>query len=147
MEEDLGLTLEHLYAKGTLVTPLVDFDSESGLLLLRGVSMPEDMGRFYTPLLNWMRRYIETPAATTIFRIEFSYFNTATSKVLLELFALCERLHESKHEVRIEWCYIPDDFDMIEAGDNYQMLLRVPFQLVELTAGHAAPPHTDLNKL
>ena len=52
---ETALALEHLQLAGTLVTPSVDFDSASGLLTLSGVSMPEDMGRFYSPLLTWMR--------------------------------------------------------------------------------------------
>lgn len=131
------LTLEHLQLAGTLVTPSVDFDGVSGLLTLKGVSMPEDMGRFYSPLLVWMRKYAENPATETVFRIEFSYFNTATSKVLLELFAICENIYENSHSVRIEWCYLADDFDMREAGENYEMLLRAPFQLVAINATNA----------
>lgn len=130
-----SLALEHLTIEPSLVTPEVDFDGEKGLLLLRGVSMPEDMGRFYAPLLNWIRKYTESPASKTVLRIEFSYFNTATSKVLLELFALLEHAaEEDGHEISIEWCFNPDDFDMIEAGENYQMLLRLPFHLVETQA-------------
>ena len=134
---ETALALEHLQLAGTLVTPSVDFDSASGLLTLSGVSMPEDMGRFYSPLLTWMRKYAEHPAPQTIFRIEFSYFNTATSKVLLELFAICENIHENSHPVRIEWCYLADDLDMIEAGENYEMLLRAPFHLVAVNATNA----------
>jgi len=132
-----AFALEHLQVAGTLVTPSVDFDRATGLLTIAGVSMPEDMGRFYSPLLAWMRKYAENPAPETVFRIAFSYFNTATSKVLLELFAICENIHESAHPVRIEWCYIPDDFDMIEAGENYEMILRAPFQFVALNATKA----------
>ncbi len=126
------LGLEPLTLEGSLITPEVDFDHESGRLFLRGVSMPEDMGRFYAPLLSWMRKYVEKPAPVTVLRIEFSYFNTATSKVLLELFSILEQALEDGHEVSIEWCFNPDDVDMIEAGENYQMLLRIPFQLLEM---------------
>ena len=55
---ETALALEHLQLAGTLVTPSVDFDSASGLLTLSGVSMPEDMGRFYSPLLTWMPNHI-----------------------------------------------------------------------------------------
>lgn len=129
--QETALALEHLTIEPTLITPEVNFNAETGVLLLRGVSMPEDMGRFYTPLLNWLRKYTESPAAVTVLRIEFSYFNTATSKVLLELFALLEQANEEGYEISIAWCFYPDDFDMIEAGENYQMLLRLPFHLVE----------------
>ena len=132
--KESALALEHLQLAGTLVTPSVDFNSASGVLSISGVSMPEDMRRFYSPLLTWMKKYAEQPAPETIFRIEFSYFNTATSKVLLELFSLCENIYENSHNVRIEWCYLPDDIDMIEAGENYEMLLRAQFQLVALNA-------------
>ena len=126
------LTLEPLQREHTLTTPSVDFDNVSGLLSLVGVSMPEDLGQFYGPLLAWLREYALKPAETTVFRIQFSYFNTATSKVLLELFTICENIYECEHAVRIEWCHLADDFDMIEAGENYEMLLRLPFELVAI---------------
>lgn len=134
MAEGQGGTIqdmEHLVVEKTAVTPEVDFDATSGQLVIRGVSMPEDMGRFYSPLLVWLRQYAERPAAETVLHIEFTYFNTATSKVLLELFTICENLYENSHPVRIDWCHVADDLDMIEAGENYQMLLRAPFNLVE----------------
>lgn len=140
--QETALALEHLTIEPTLITPEVNFNAETGVLLLRGVSMPEDMGRFYTPLLNWLRKYTESPAAVTVLRIEFSYFNTATSKVLLELFALLEQASEEGHEISIAWCFYPDDFDMIEAGENYQMLLRLPFHLVET---QSKPPFPNKN--
>ena len=43
-----------------------------------------------------------------------------------------EVIHKAKNEVEIKWFYEEDDEDMLEAGEDYESIIRVPFQMIEI---------------
>lgn len=109
----------------------MDFDPQSGMLDLQGVSMPENVLEFYAPLLAWMRDYFAQSQQKTEFHIRLNYFNTATSKILLEFFNLLEQQNiEHGTDVSVHWHYDEEDLDTQEAGQDYKYLLVIPFNLV-----------------
>lgn len=117
-----------LQIKPTKTTPAVDLNPETGILGLRGMSIPENVSTFYAPILDWLRAYTQNPAERTTLKFTFDYFNTATSKVLMELITVLESIHESSSECVIEWHYKANDPDMQEAGEDYALITRVPFE-------------------
>jgi hypothetical protein len=119
----------HLAA--TPKTPLVQFNSASGILRLEGKSIPENSVEFYRPLLEWLEEYAQQPAANTVLELCLEYFNTSSSKCILDLFRKLEQL-KSTNPVAIFWYYDADDEDMREVGEDYQALLQVPITLVAL---------------
>jgi ABC-type molybdenum transport system ATPase subunit/photorepair protein PhrA len=49
-----------------------------------------------------------------------------------DVFKKLETIHKSKHEVVINWYYEEDDEDMLEAGEDYESIIRVPFKMIEI---------------
>jgi hypothetical protein len=43
-----------------------------------------------------------------------------------------EAIHKSNHEVVINWYYEEDDEDMLEAGEDYESIIRIPFKMIEI---------------
>ncbi len=43
-----------------------------------------------------------------------------------------EAIHKGKSEVIINWYYEEDDEDMLEAGEDYESIIRVPFKMIEI---------------
>ena len=64
--------------------------------------------------------------------IQLEYFNTSSSKCILDVFKKLEAIHKAKNEVIINWYYEEDDEDMLEAGEDYESIIRVPFKMVEI---------------
>ncbi len=111
-------------------TPAVSVDGERGAFTISGCSIPENADRFYSPLQDLAERYAVTPAARTTLRIELTYFNSSSSKYLLDLMKLLADLHASgRSSVTVEWWYAKDDLDMKEAGEDYRSLLDLPVKL------------------
>ncbi|HNR54338.1 MAG TPA: DUF1987 domain-containing protein [Flavobacteriales bacterium] len=111
-------------------TPAVSVDGPSGRFAISGCSIPENADRFYSPLQDLAERYAKAPAARTTLRIELSYFNSSSSKYLLDLMKLLADVHASgASSVTVEWWYAKDDLDMKEAGEDYRSLLDVPVKL------------------
>lgn len=120
--------METLIIAATEDTPAVKLDSASGVYELVGRSLPEDVTTFYKPVFDWLAG--AGSIATMKFDVKLEYFNTASSKVILDIFSKLEGLKEGGVDVSINWHYAEDDEDMQEAGEEYSELVEVPFKLV-----------------
>lgn len=124
--------MDSISITGTPKTPDVQFDSEKGALLLKGRSIPENSIEFYKPLVDWLDNYSSAPQPKTVCDIQLEYFNTSSSKCLLDLFKKMESMNKNGNEIIINWYYEEDDEDMLEAGEDYQSIIDVPFKMIEL---------------
>ena len=122
--------METIKIAGTEDTPNVILDAENEIFEISGRSLPEDVASFYDPILNWLDEYSEGPNEKTIFNFKLVYFNTASSKLLLDILMKLEEIHESGNEVLIRWYYPEEDEDMEEAGEEYSDIVDVPFEQV-----------------
>ena len=76
--------MEVIKIKGTDDTPTIILDKESGIFEISGRSLPEDVTTFYEPVLNWLDEYQEEANPKTVFAFKLVYFNTASSKLILD---------------------------------------------------------------
>lgn len=124
--------IENLLVEGTVKTPTVVLDADAGVLLIRGRSIPENTIDFFSPINNWVDSYCAIPKDKTIFQIRLEYFNTSTSKCLLDLLRKFESINKYRSEVTVEWYYEINDDDMEEAGQDYQAIVELPFNMIEV---------------
>ena len=124
--------MEPIIIEGTAKTPTVKFDSNEGLFRLEGRSIPENSVEFYKPLVDWLETYKDSPLQKTVVEVKLEYFNTSSSKCILDVFKKLEVIHKAKNEVQIKWFYEEDDEDMLEAGEDYESIIRVPFEMIEI---------------
>lgn len=117
-----------LVIAGTEDTPHVILDAENAKYEISGRSLPEDVTSFYKPVFEWLANV--NGVSKIDFNIKLEYFNTASSKILLDIFSKLEGLKENGVDVTIIWNYSSDDEDMQEAGEEYSELVEVPFKLV-----------------
>jgi len=122
--------IESLKIEPTHKTPKVYFDPAEGIFEVSGRSIPEDSVGFYKRVLDWIDEYAKSPNPKTPFKFELEYFNTSSSKNILELLKKLEKLHSDGNDVHITWYYDEDDEDMEETGEDYKALLSVPVELV-----------------
>jgi hypothetical protein len=123
--------MEVINIKGTDDTPNVILDKDSGVFEISGRSLPEDVTMFYQPILDWIDEYAKDPNAKTEVMFKLEYFNTASSKVLLDVLLKYEEINDSGNDVVIKWHYHEDEEDMKEAGEEYEDIVTVPFEYVE----------------
>ena len=124
--------MDSLQLEGSAKTPSIDFNGETGVLELRGRSIPENSIEFFKPLNDWLDSYGEAPKATTSINVKLEYFNTSSSKCILDLFKRLEKLNGVSTEVSVNWYFERDDEDMEEAGEDYQAIVGLPFKIIEV---------------
>jgi hypothetical protein len=124
--------MENLHLEGSAKTPSVNFNGEAGVVELKGRSIPENSIEFYQPLNEWIDEYGKTPKSETTVDIKLEYFNTSSSKCILDLFKKLESLNGNGTAVKVNWYFEEDDEDMEEAGEDYQAIIGLPFNMIEV---------------
>lgn len=125
-------TMENLHLEASAKTPEVIFDFSSGKLMLKGRSIPENSIEFYKPLNDWIDTYANQACEKTTIDVKLEYFNTSSSKCILDLFKKLEKLNDESTVVTVNWYFEEDDEDMEEAGEDYQAIIRLPFSMIEV---------------
>jgi hypothetical protein len=121
-----------LEIKATLKTPRVLVNFEEGIILLAGISIPEDPYAFYSPVNEEIDKYMETPLPKTTLEFKLEYFNTSSTLVIRNLIRDLSQ-NNSNTELFVRWFYEEYDEDMKEAGDEFRMLFHnLNFELVEV---------------
>lgn len=126
--------MKTLIIKGRDDSPEVTLDKENKIFKFSGKSLPEDVGDFYAPILEWLEEYAKDPLEITTIDIKLLYFNTATSKLILDIFMLLEEMKEAGNKVIINWHYPEYDEEMKEAGIEYSEMVELDFKLIEYPA-------------
>ena len=110
--------MEVIKIQGTDDTTTVTLEADKGLFEISGRSLPEDVTAFYAPILSWLDDYAGNPNPKTVFTFKLVYFNTASSKLLLDILVKLEEIHSDGKDVWIK-CSCPDDDEhMKEAGEE-----------------------------
>ncbi|WMN11144.1 DUF1987 domain-containing protein [Marivirga salinae] len=124
--------MDAYYLEATPKTPKLDFNPDADTFLISGRSIPENSIEFYKPLLDWLDKYVHNPLESTIFEIKLEYFNTSSSKCLVEIFRKLEKIHDSGNKVTIEWYFDEEDEDMEESGEDFKEIIKIPFKMKEI---------------
>jgi hypothetical protein len=122
--------MSNLEINDSIKTPSISFRENTGTLEIKGKSIPENSLEFYRPVFEWLDAYSHSPSSETELIVKLEYFNTSSSKCLLDIFRRLESINSSgKSNVKVKWFYETDDEDMMEAGEDYRALVKIPFEL------------------
>lgn len=121
--------MDNYYAESTHSTPEISLDARQGLLEFNGRSIPENAMRVYRPVMEWLDAYLAAPRPATRVDMRLSFFNTSTSKYILDMLKRLETLALQGFGVDVNWYY--DDEDMRDLGTDYQALVRVPMRFID----------------
>ncbi len=111
--------MNNLIVESTINTPTVKFGTD-GRLLMEGRSLPEDVSKFYQPLIEWSAMLT---AEVVKMDINLEYINSASAKKILELLKVLDANNNIKEFIVI-WHYEKDDEDVLENGQIFEELLR-----------------------
>ncbi|HBF88638.1 MAG TPA: nuclear pore complex subunit [Bacteroidales bacterium] len=121
--------MDKIIVNQTSKTPFVSLDAEKGKIEILGISIPENPADFYEPMLSWIEQYEKNPCDSTIIDIGITYYNTSSSKWLLEFLLVLNKIYiNNNKDVLVNWHYSDDD--IFEAGKDYESLLEMPFHFI-----------------
>ena len=65
------------------------------------------------------------------FEFKLEYFNTASSKLILDVLTKLEDVKNSGKAITVLWYFYDDDEDMEEAGEEFSELVDLEFEFKE----------------
>ena len=80
----------------------------------------------------WIDEYVTKPAETTYVIIAFEYLNSFCTTILVSILRKFSQVLLHSGKLVIQWYYEEDDEDMLEAGEDYESIIRVPFKMIEI---------------
>lgn len=124
--------MKNFYLTETTKTPEIKFEFDSGTFYISGRSIPENSIEFYNPLFDWLDDYINNAKEKTEMNVELEYFNTSSSKCLVEVFRRLEQVKKNGQDVIINWYYEEDDEDMEESGEDFKEIISIQINMIEV---------------
>jgi hypothetical protein len=112
--------MDDLKVSATKFTPEISFDYNNRLLVIKGESYPENTSEFFNPVFKWLDDYLgEASENPTIVNIELYYFNSSSSKVLMNFFEVLDNAGEKGQKITVNWIYEEEDEDSLEFGEEF----------------------------
>lgn len=122
--------METLTIEPSSETPGVYLNATEGTFKFTGKSYPENVHDFYSSVLTYIENYVQNPVDKTILEFTWSYYNTATSKIMVKIIKELKKVLEKGKAFEIIWrCKSTDDL-MIEKGEELKDLLDVNFSVI-----------------
>ncbi len=116
-------------------TPKVVLDPVNHALEFEGDSRPEDVQKFFQPIMDWLNDYeAYSKSAGDIslnanFKLE--YFNSSSAKYIMDIILKLGKIAEPPNvTLNINWHYDEMDEDMLDAGEEFEDMLDVEFNFV-----------------
>jgi hypothetical protein len=117
-------------------SPKVILDPENKMYLISGESRPHDVREFYEPVILWLEEFsshLNNSASKeehVIFNFNFEYFNSSSSKLILDICKILSKLRQQDINIEVKWHFEKDDYDMLEAGKEFSAIVKFPFDYV-----------------
>jgi hypothetical protein len=115
--------MENLYIEGyqdNYYIPTVDFNAQTGICTISGKSYLEDTNAFYLILLEWLDQYFNEVAKPIQFNLRLRYYNTSSSRSVLDIFDLLKIYEDNGGQVEVNWYCRDIDYDVVlEEVEDY----------------------------
>lgn len=130
--------MNNLIIEPTSTSPKVIFDYGRNLFEISGESRPEDVHKFYRPILQWLDDFgqdLSKQKDSNIpyeFNFNFEYFNSSSAKFILDFCKKLNTLRSAGNNIIVKWHYEEDDDDMHEVGHEMSRISKLPFEFIEI---------------
>ena len=108
--------------------PKVNFIYGTGVCEIIGESFMEETYKFYAPIMAWLEQYM-SEKKKIIFNLKLTYFNTSSSRSILDILDLMKDYRENGGDVEVNWYYDPNDPDMEDEVEDFKIESGVDIQL------------------
>lgn len=125
--------MQALIIQATKSTPSVNFDPTTNILSMKGESYPENAAKFFGPIFLWLEEFLASQdVVQAVVEIELIYFNSSSSKALMNFFELLDNAVSDGRQIEVNWRYQKENETALEAGEEYRDEVRsLVFNLVE----------------
>jgi len=117
----------------TNTSPAVSADWESGRILIRGDSYPENSFELYHPLIKWVEAFLAGLDRPLRLELELLYMNTSSVRVLMDILDLLESAFQKGRDVGVSWRYDIGNERVAELAVEFKEDCTFPFDITART--------------
>ena len=92
--------MEKMIINADAASPEINFDPDLAVLEISGESYPENALEFYKPVFKWLREFLNVTNKKITVNYKLIYFNTSSSKAILDMLDLFEEKHKKHNNVK-----------------------------------------------
>jgi hypothetical protein len=130
--------MEKFIIEPTANSPRIVLDPEKRTFEFSGESRPENVRKFYLPVLEWLEAYTGSLEALQDderkfdlqCQFNFEYFNSTSAKYILDIFKSLNAINALGVGLDIQWLYEEDDEDMLEVGQEMSRMSKLSFEYI-----------------
>ena len=128
--------MENLYiegSKGIYFIPTVKFNADTGYCLLEGESYLEETIKFYTPLIQWLKKYFTEVGKPLVFDFKLTYFNTSSSKCIVDILKLLKEYQDKGFDITVNWYYddsVEDVEEELEEVEDFMLETQLHINII-----------------
>lgn len=122
--------MEKLFVEPTKATPLIDFDPDQGLLVLKGQSYPENAFKFYDPVFKWIEALLTEKTSEIRVEVRLSYVNTSSSKCIMMLLENFEKSFQQGADIVLNWYCDMENESEVECAEEFKEDITFPFNII-----------------
>ena len=134
--------MEKLIFEPTANSPRIILDPENRNFEFSGESRPENVRKFYLPILEWLEAYTteqeklrdDERTFGLLCQFNFEYFNSTSAKYILDIFKSLNAISALGIGLEIKWLYEEDDEDMLEVGQEMSRMSKLSFEYIKSDA-------------
>jgi hypothetical protein len=118
--------------KATEESPAICVKNEGTLLSISGRSTSTLAADSFRQVALWLDEFGRQEELRPLtFEFQLEYYNTLTSRLLLDMLFKMEKLYEKGHAIKVHWFFDRFDSDLREAGEAYSAMVSLPFEFME----------------
>jgi hypothetical protein len=115
------MDMHPLIVEATSYTPEIRFDAQTRTLSLKGESYPENAAVFFSPVFEWVKKFLAEPSdEKTTVDVELYYFNSSSSKMLLNFFEMFDKAAADGMTLTVNWIYHTSDSDSVDFCEEFE---------------------------
>jgi SiaC family regulatory phosphoprotein len=116
--------------KGKFYLPKVKFEYDTGFCQIQGECYLIDAEVFFQPLIDWILAY---PLQDISFHFKLTYFNTSSSRGILNLLKALKSQKEKGKNVEILWYYPVNNQHLKAEAEDFMDDLHLNFTIVPIS--------------
>jgi hypothetical protein len=121
----------HLEKQKTTSTPYILIDEEKSYMRFEGHCFHEKVVDLFKDINEWLDSYLASDFETFTFDCEMYYFNSSTTKLLLNMLLKLDKHASAGKKIIVNWMIVKDNDIMIDSVESFKEYLNhMEFNLV-----------------
>ncbi len=127
--------MEFIKINATENSPEIILDPDKTTIKIEGTSYSPDPIETYTPVIEWIEKldkeWKKGQTLKCILKLEF--LNSSGHKTLYKILFHMQEMYKQGKDIKVEWHYESDDEDLVEMGQDFVDILKLPIEMIPFT--------------